>query len=315
LVKRIIDFMVVEQEVVFRSGKWELGGALTFPEDPGSIPAVLLIPGSGQVDRNENARKLHINVFYQISHFLAENGIGSLRYDKRGVGTSQGNFWETGFFDNVNDAQTALEYLKSHERVRPDKVFLLGHSEGAIITTRLAGNGVDIAGAILLAGTAKCGEDVLMWQAQQVVKNMSGIQRWLIDHLHLDVIKSLRKRLDKIKHSNKDWLRVQLIAKVNAKWMREFLAYNPAEDLKKIRVPLLAITGSKDIQVDPADLEKMATLVETDFEYHQIENVSHVLRRIDRNNAGLSSYKQQVLKPMDSEILQLILKWLKEKTK
>lgn len=306
--------MVVEQEVVFQSGKWELGGTLAFPEEPGSAPAVLLIPGSGQVDRNENARKLHINVFYEISHFLAENGIGSLRYDKRGVGTSQGNYWETGFYDNVADALAALGYLKSHERVCPDKVFLLGHSEGAIISTKLAGNGADVAGAVLLAGTAQRGEDVLMWQTQQVVKNMSGIQRWLIDHLRLDVIKSLQKRLDKIKHSDKDWLRVQLIAKVNAKWMREFLAYNPEDDLKKIRVPLLAITGSKDIQVDPADLKKMATLVKTDFEYHQVEGVSHILRRVD-SNAGLSSYKQQILKSMDLEILQLIVKWLNAKTK
>jgi pimeloyl-ACP methyl ester carboxylesterase len=307
--------MVVEQDVVFKSGKWELGGTLTFPEKASSVPAILLIPGSGQVDRNENARKLRINVFFQISHFLAENGIGSLRYDKRGVGTSQGNFWETGFFDNVDDAQAALEYLKSLDRVHSNKTFLLGHSEGAIITTRLTGNGVDVAGAILLAGTAQSGEDVLMWQTQQVVKNMSGIQRWLIDHLHLNVTKSLQKRLDKIKSSGKDWLRVQLIAKVNAKWMREFLVYNPTEDLKKTRVPILAITGSKDIQVDPTDLSKMATLVKTDFEYHQIENVSHILRRIDGNSAGLSSYKQQILKPMDSKILQLILKWLNAKTK
>jgi pimeloyl-ACP methyl ester carboxylesterase len=307
--------MVIEQEIFFKSDRWELGGTLTLPEESGSVPAVLLIPGSGQVDRNENARKLHINVFYQMSHFLAENGIGSLRYDKRGVGASQGNFWETGFFDNVADARAALEYLKSYEKVCPDKIFLLGHSEGAIITTKLAGDGVNIAGAILLSGTAQRGEDVLIWQTQQVVKNMTGIQRWLIDHLHLNVTKSLQKRLDKIKRSHKDWLRIQLIAKVNAKWMREFLAYNPAEDLEKIRAPLLAITGTKDIQVDPADLNKMATLVKTDFEYHQIENISHILRRIDGNNAGLSSYKQQVLKPVDSEILQLILKWLNTRMK
>jgi pimeloyl-ACP methyl ester carboxylesterase len=307
--------MIIEEDISFKSGKYNLAGTLTFPEESGSFPAVLLITGSGQVDRNENAKKLRINVFAQISRFLAENGIASLKYDKRGVGASQGIYWETGFFDNVDDAQSAFEYLKSNDRVQSENTFLLGHSEGAIITTRLVGSGVDAAGGILLAGSAQTGEDILVWQTQQVVKNMSGYQRWMIDHLHVDVNKSLQKKLDKIKSSSKDWWRVQLIAKINAKWMREFIAYNPAEDFPKTQVPLLAITGSKDIQVDPADLKKMAGLVKNDFEYHEIDDVSHILRRINGDGAGLSSYKKQVIRPIEPEILNIILNWLRRKIK
>ena len=307
--------MFVEQNVRFKSEKWELAGTLTLPEEPGSFPAVLLITGSGQVDRNENAKKLNINVFSQLSHFLAENGIGSLRYDKRGVGESQGNYWETGFYDNVSDAHSAFEYLKRNEKIQPRNTFLLGHSEGAIITTRLAGSGIYAAGGILLAGPAQSGEDVLMWQTGQIVNNISGYQRWIIDLLHLDVSKSMRKKLDKIKHSNKDWWRVQMIAKINAKWMREFMTYNPAEDLSNAKIPLLAITGSKDIQVNPADLKKMANIVMGDFEYHEIEGVSHILRKVNGGGAGLSSYKKQILQPIEQEILDLTLDWLRRKIK
>ena len=133
----------IEQEVTFYAGPRTLCGTLTLPGSQGTCPGVLLIPGSGQVDRNENARKLAINAFRDIAAALADHGIASFRYDKRGVGASQGNFWETGFYDNVSDAAQAFHFLKFHERIQPGNAFLLGHSEGALITTRLAGTGTE----------------------------------------------------------------------------------------------------------------------------------------------------------------------------
>jgi len=123
------------------------------------------------------------------------------------------------------------------------------------------------------------------------------------------VLKSQQKQIDKIKRSSKDWYRVQFIVKINAKWMREFIAYNPAEDLARIRVPVLAITGSKDIQVNPRDLTRMSEIVQTDFEYQEVPNVSHILR-IEEREPSLSTYKKQARQPMDSRILHLILEWL-----
>ena len=305
---------MIEHEVEFRSDNYKIAGTVAFPSLDGSFPGVLLIPGSGQVDRNENAKKLHINVFKEIAFFLADNGIATLRYDKRGVGASEGNFWETGLFDNVSDARSAFEYLKNYKGIQPDKVFLLGHSEGAIISIKLAASGANTAGVILLAGAAQKGEDILKWQAQQIAKGLKGFNSWLIKLFHIDVAKAQQKQIDKIKKSTKDWYRVQLIAKVNAKWMREFLAYNPADGLPNIKVPILAITGSKDIQVNPEDLKKMAELVNTDFEHHEIPDVTHMLRR-EEGEPSLSTYKQQVTRPMDSRILPIILEWLKNTNK
>lgn len=222
--------MAIEQEVTFYSGSHTLAGTLTLPEVLGTYPGVLLVPGSGQVDRNENAEKLSINAFSQIAADLANKGIASLRYDKRGVGESQGNFWETGFYDNVSDAAVALHVLKFNEYIQPEHVFILGHSEGAVIATRLAATGADVAGAILLAGTARSGEDVLLWQAEQVAKGMRGLNGFLVRALHIDVGKAQRKQLEKIKASKRDWYRLQVVARINARWMREFLAYNPADD-------------------------------------------------------------------------------------
>src|SRR5208282_1793656 len=305
--------MMIERDIIFASGSLHLAGTLRLPAADGQWPAVLLVPGSGQVDRNENASKLRINAFRDIAVHLSEQGIATLRYDKRGVGASEGNFWDTGFFDNVTDAGAALGCLKSQKEIRSDKVFLLGHSEGALTATRLAATGADVTGVILLAGPARKGEDVLVWQCEQVVKGMRGFNKWLINLFHMDVRKSQQKQLDKIKKSNKNSYRVRGVVKLNAKWFREFMAYNPADDLPKIQVPVLAITGSKDIQVAPADLGQMAGLAKAEFESHILPNITHLLR-VEPSEPTLSTYKQQIAQPVDKSVLQTISEWLRKKT-
>jgi pimeloyl-ACP methyl ester carboxylesterase len=301
--------LTTERDITFKSGSLQLAGTLMLPDSPVRVPAVVLIAGSGQVDRDENAKQLPINVLREIADYLAAHGIATLRYDKRGVGASEGSFWDAGFLDNVADASAALAWLKSQERVRPDAVFLLGHSEGALIATRLAGTGAEVAGAILLSGSAHSGEEILLWQATQVVKGLGGFNGWLIRTLRIDVLKTQRKELEKIKQSKANWYRRQLIAKINAKWMREFMAYDPADDLPKIQVPVLAITGSKDIQVDPADLVRMASLVTSPFEAHEMPNLTHILRA-EPGQPTLSTYKQQAAQPVDRRVLDVIGDWL-----
>lgn len=265
------------------------------------------------MDRDENHRKLRVNFFREMAGYLAVQGIATLRYDKRGVGASQGDFWSTGFYDNVSDCAAALAYVRSHGETRPDTVCLIGHSEGALIATRLAAEGADVAGIVLIAGSARRGEELLKWQVQQVVRGMKGFSGWLIRTLRIDVLKAQQKQLDKIRSSTKDTYRVQLFARVNAKWMREFIEYDPAEDLPRIRAPVLAITGAKDIQTDPADLKRMAELVRSDFEYHEIPDLTHILRK-EEGAPSLSTYKKQAQQPSDPQVLNLVSDWLRRKT-
>ncbi len=271
---------------------------------------MLLIVGSGIVDRDENADKLPIDVMHQIAVYLAENGIGSLRYDKRGVGASEGDFWIAGLSDNVADAAAAVACLRSQPGVDPERVYACGHSEGATICIQLAGAHEPIAGAILLAGVGRLAEEALLWQGEQVVPGMSGLNKWLIGALHVDVRKSQLKAFAKIKKSTKDAYRVQGIKKLNAKWMREFLAYDPAEDLARIEVPVLGITGEKDIQVDPADLEIMADLIGSEFESHVVPDLTHLLRADQAAVPTINTYKDQVKEPMDPRVLELVGDWL-----
>jgi len=301
----------VDKNIRFNSKEFQIVGTLSVPDKGENLPAVLLIPGSGPVDRNENHKKIKLNVFYELSRFLSSHGFTVLKYDKRGIGESSGNYWETGFYDNISDVINALEFLKSQKEVDSKKIFLLGHSEGAFISTRIAGSGKDIAGIILLAGGAHSGEETLKWQAVKVVDGMKGFNKWLINLLRLDVAKSQQKQIDKIKKSTKDSYRVQLVSKLNAKWMREFLAYDPVADLRKINVPVLAITGSKDIQVNPDDLIEMKEIIKSPYEYHILPDMSHLLRT-ETGEASISNYKNMVKQPIDQRVPQIIIEWLNQ---
>ncbi len=299
---------IIERKITFQSSSLTLEGTLLLPGADRKYPAVLLLPGSGQVDRDENTSKLAINVMREIANNLASQGIATFRYDKRGVGASQGDYWTTGFHDRVSDAEVALAWLKSQDQIQANKVFLLGHSEGSGISIRLAGSGAAVAGIILLAGWARPSQDMLVWQAEQVVPGMRGINGWLIRTLHINIRKAQLKQFDKIKRMKKDMYR-QLYIKVNAKWLREFLNYNPAEYLKNVRVPVLAITGSKDIQVNPADLNLMRQLVQGEFESHELPDVTHMLRT-DPGQPSLNAYPEQLKRPVDETLLKLVSSWL-----
>jgi len=206
--------VTTQQDVTFVSKGLRLEGTVALPDSPRPCPAVLMIVGSGMVDRDESHKKLPIDVMRQLAMHLGENGIGSLRYDKRGVGASEGDFWTAGLSDNTDDAAAALECLRSQPGVDPERVYVLGHSEGATICMRLAGAREPIAGAILLAGVGVQGEEGLLWQGEQVVPGMKGLNRWLIGAFRVDVRKQQMKAFAKINKSTKDTYRVSGIQRI-----------------------------------------------------------------------------------------------------
>ncbi len=296
-----------EQEIGFASDGFRLGATLALPDGEGPFPGVVFVAGSGEVDRNENHEKMQMNAFNEFARHLAERGLASLRYDKRGVGASEGEFIKAGFHDNVADAASALEYLRGRTEIDAERTFVVGHSEGALIASRLAGEGIATAGVVLIAGTACSGEEVLNWQASEVVRHMTGFQGWLIRTLPIDPLKMQRKLLAKVVSSSGDTLRVQLVVKLNAKWMREFIAYDPVPDLAKAGCPVLAITGGNDVQVNPADVAAIEAIVAGPFEGQVIPGLTHLLRE---GEPGTADYKRQLKAPLDERLTAMVVQWL-----
>lgn len=302
---------MTETEVSIPSGALTLQGSLkTGSTERG--PAALLISGSGPIDRDSNTKRLSIDVMAQIATRLATSGITTLRYDKRGVGRSDGDYLSAGFHDNVDDAAAAYEVLRARPEVDPTQVVVIGHSEGALIASVLAAD-PRLAGVALLAGSATNGKDVLRWQARNVEATLPGPVKGLMKLLRQDLVATQMKRLARIESSTTDVIRIQFI-KLNAKWFREVMSFDPVGALRRVAVPVLAITGTKDIQVNPEDVAAMEQAVTTPFTGHLIDDMSHLLR-IEPGTPTVRNYKKQAGQPLDDRVTDLVVDWIATHTR
>jgi alpha-beta hydrolase superfamily lysophospholipase len=230
-------------DFAFTSHGTALVGTLLLPEGPAPGPAALVLVGSGPVDRDSNVRRMRLDVTRAIAEALRSGGIGSLRYDKRGVGASGGDYHSAGLETMIEDARSALQALKRVPEVDPDRIVVIGHSEGALIAARLAATEA-IAGAVLLSGSVMTGEQILQMQAGVAAASLPKIAGAIVKVLGIDIAKSQAKRIERLRRTTDDVVRIQGV-RVNARWFREFLDHDPAVDLAQISVPLLASPGRR----------------------------------------------------------------------
>ncbi|MCR6482843.1 alpha/beta fold hydrolase [Amycolatopsis sp. OK19-0408] len=276
-----------------------LAGTLTLPAGPGPHPAVLCLPGSGKLDRDSNTPKLRLDLGRPLAETLARHGIASFRFDRRGVGATPGDWHTVGFLDNRADAAAALQAVREHPEVRGRAVGVLGHSEGAVHAMWLAAH-AHPAAAVLLAGYARRGEAAVRWQGARLAPRVT----------HPLLRRVGAKQLARLSATTTDAARVGGI-RVNAKWWREQLAYDPRPDLSRVNAPVLALTGEKDTQVDPADLDVIANLV-PGAQTHRIPDLTHILRRTD-GPGTVFGYRKLLRRPVEEDVLTGIAQWLAER--
>lgn len=282
-----------------------LAGTLTLPAGPGPHPAVLCLPGSGKLDRDSNTGRLRMDLGRPLATTLARHGIASFRYDRRGVGATPGDWHAVGFLDNRADAAAAFQALRTHPAVHGRPVAVLGHSEGAVHAMWLAAH-APAAAAVLLAGYARSGEAAVRWQGGRLAATAPGLLRPLLPALR----RVASKQLARLAATTADTTRVGGV-RVNAKWWREQLAYDPRADLGRIRVPVLAVTGAKDVQVDPADLDVIAALV-PGAQTRRVPDLTHLLRRTD-GPGTVSTYRKLLRHPVEDDLLSDTAQWLAER--
>jgi pimeloyl-ACP methyl ester carboxylesterase len=282
----------------------------TFTRVPEPVAAALLINGSGRVDRDGDALlpgglKLRAGISRALAECLGAAGVSTLRYDKRGVGASGGDALHGGMADNLAEARAAANWLA--ERAGGLPLFAVGHSEGTYHAARLAADG-QLAGAALLSGSVRSGEEVLTWQTAQLAAHLPASTRFVLRLLRTDVVRSQRRNLDRVLASTDDVLRLQG-QRVNACWLREFAHYEPAGTLARVEVPVLAVTGGADLQVPPEDVEAIGRLVRGPFEGHVVDDLSHLLRP-DPDRLGPRDYRRAVRQPVSPEVLALVCDWV-----
>ncbi|WP_435122891.1 alpha/beta hydrolase family protein [Micromonospora tulbaghiae] len=300
--------MTVDRALAVDAGGQRLSGTLTLPAGAGPHPAALLLPGSGPINRDGDHRRLPLGIQRHLSTALAGAGFAVARYDRRGVGDSSGEFLRTGFHDNVDDAAAVLAALRDDPAVDARRLFLVGHSEGALTAVALAARGVPVAGLVLLSAPGRTGAEVLRRQAGRLLPTLPAPVRLVLRLTRTDLVAKVARNHEKILATDKDvaWVGGQ---RLNARWFREFLRYDPRPDLARVDAPILALTGDKDLQTDPADLPVVAAHAGGPVQTRVLPDVTHVLRR-QPGPPSLRAYRDEAKQPLDPSVVVPVLSWL-----
>jgi hypothetical protein len=308
--KMISANSATSENVTFDADGCMLAG--TFIAVPRPVAAALLITGSGKTNRDSDVRlpgglMLRGRITAACAEALAAVGVSTLRYDKRGVGASGGDYLSIGMLQRLTDARAGLSWLT--DRCPDLPLIVLGHSEGTYFAAQLASENGGVAGAVLLSGSARPGGEVLTYQTGQLADRLPASAKLILRLMRTDAVRSQRKNLAKIMSSSAEIIRVQG-TRVNARWIRDFVRYDPAPALARVTVPVLAITGGHDLQVPPADVEAIGALVRGPFEGHVVGDLSHMLRP-DPGSVGPRGYRRQARQPVSPEVLSIISAWVR----
>ena len=315
-------FPYKEEEVKFVNDKagFSLAGTLTLPESGHDFPAMILIAGSGRNDRDET----EMGHFLLLSDYLTRNGYAVLRYDKRGVGESEGDYAGATTFDFADDTRSAIRYLESRPEMNHEKIGLIGHSEGALIASIIAADSDEnVASIILMGGTGVNGIDVLLTQAE-LISRINGIPE---DQIYITT-ETNRALYEIAASSGSDSLlaiemrEVQpelddnMVNMLLSPWLRTFFSIDPGDYISKVSCPVLAMTGEKDVQCPP-ELNLTAierSLKKADNTNYQIETLPGLNHLFQTSESGSPYEYNQLEEIMAPVALELILKWLNSVT-
>ena len=330
-----IDYHVEEVSFENKVEKFNLAGTLTYPKGEGPFPAVILVSGSGPQDRNEEI--LEHKPFLVIADYLTNQGFAVLRYDDRGTAQSKGDFSTATSVELSQDAESALDFLKENPKINASKICITGHSEGAMIAVMLAARRKDIHSITLLAGPGIQGGDLLLLQ-QYLINKANGIseksnkamqrynrkiyeiiqeQKCLSDAKPI-LEKKIRRTLKKAKESelkgypSKEALIQESINTICNPWMFYFIKYNPKSDLEKVSCHVLALNGSKDLQVPPKEnlgaMKQFIPKSDKSQIFKELPNLNHLFQECETGNPMEYGKIEQTLQP---EVLKVMSDWLK----
>ena len=316
--------------IVCKSGV-TLTGTLTLPEEKygKSVPAVVLVSGSGQQNRDEEL--MFHRPFKVLADYLTRAGIAVLRYDDRGVGGSRGEVRTATTDDFSDDAEEVLRYLSKHKRVDPKRVGMVGHSEGALIACMVASRNKAVKYVVLLGGQSGTGAEVLLQQNEQLFKAM-GVPQNLVD-VRLQCMKAIFAAADSVPPERYEKKFVQIMDKVcgnltneerkqismrradaamwaqqiSLPWMKRFLELDNGRYLEKMKQPVLAVTGEKDLQVPPVNLGQIKSRTKGRAEIHEMPQLNHLMQHCKN---GLPEEYMSIDETFSPEVMDLITKWV-----
>jgi pimeloyl-ACP methyl ester carboxylesterase len=304
-----------------------LAGTLTRPEGDGPHPAVVLVSGSGPQDRNSEV--FNHKLFHVLADHLTRQGIAVLRYDERGVGASEGSFDGATSEDFAGDVGAAVRFLKNRSEIDPDAVGLLGMSEGGLVAPMVHTQFEPVDFLVLMAGPSVPGREILVEQTAQIA-TAQGASSGAVDSIRtvqrrtLDVVatapdsaataEQLRSVLDE-EGLGTDRIQSQ-IEQMTDPWFRFFVRHDPVPTLRQVDVSVLALYGSKDLQVPPGqNADPMRTALQEspsdDVAVRVLDGLNHLFQPAE---TGLPTEYAQIETTMAPEALETVSGWIRART-
>ena len=305
-------FPYTSEEVTFANGDVTLNGTLVLPEGYNrSTPALVMVTGSGQQNRDEEI--FDHKPFAVISDALARAGIATLRYDDRGYGTKTAKLANSTTEDFKNDAAAGIALL----RERFDKVGVIGHSEGGTIALMLAAEQkADFI--VSLAGMVISGAETLLWQ-NRISLAQAGIPQESIDTYCKILGEAFEARINGGSAPNPerndlpDALKqnyLAVLAQLQTPYMSHFISLDMRKILYKVGCPVLALNGTKDIQVEAeSNLNALADGM-TANNIRKIEKVEGVNHLFQHCTTGAVTEYREIEETIAPEVLETITKWI-----
>jgi uncharacterized protein len=307
----------------------QLAGTLSVPSGKGPFPAVVLVSGTGHNTRDEEV--WGHKIFLVLADALNRKGIAVLRYDKRGVGGSSGDYDGATTVDFTSDAEAAVTWLKAQPEIEPYHVGVLGHSEGGIIAPAVAAEDESVAFVVMIAGPTIRGDKLFVLQSAMTAKTYGApddyiAKRKLFDQALYDAIISApsdavaldrakaivaKGVADKIIDSNEASTLPQDDARP---WERYFLAYDPAPTLAKLMIPVLALNGSLDVQVPAKEdlaIARVALRANPNATVIELPGMNHLLQ--DAKTGSPNEYND-IEETVSPTALKIICDWVRMQT-
>jgi len=320
----------------------QYGATLTLPKGAGPFPAMILITGSGQQNRDEEL--FGHKPFAVIADYLTRQGYAVLRVDDRGVGQTTGNAELASSRDFANDVNVGLEYLKTRKEVAKNKLGMLGHSEGGMIAQIVAAERPDIAFVISLAGPGQKITDLMLDQGRAILSS-SGLPAEAVD-AYVDFQKKMvpailnapNDSIGKIiaKQIFAEWSKGKskeliaattgatqekdvedMVVAFRSPWMMYFMNYDPDPFIRKMKSKVLVLNGEKDIQVaSKPNLDGWrASLTKSGVkspEIIELKGLNHLFQHCTTCTVPEYAQIEETIAP---EVLEVISKWLKANVK
>ena len=318
------DYRIEEVSFVNEKEGNTLTGTLTIPTGNGPFPAMVLVSGSGQQNRDEEL--MNHRPFWVIADYCAMHGVAVLRYDDRGMGASTGEVEDATSLDFSYDAEAAFDFLRKQKHIDAKRVGILGHSEGGVINFMVSARRPEVAFLVSLAGPSVNGIEVLKAQGEAIYR-AQGLSEEAIafssatnNQLYgiIEESESREEADSQLRQLVKGWgyneeLTERTVGELASPWMYYFLKYDPTEAIVKTTCPALLLNGSKDMQVIasqnmPSYERIIAEHGKTNLTLRELPDLNHLFQHCETGSPNEYFEIDETISP---EVLEMIVGFVK----